>query len=166
MKWPPADSSFILRPSSFPSLDNRIMQQRNLLLFFVLTALILVTYMQFRGRLAPQAPQADPVAKKGEEKKRDPAAPVRLPAPLPVTADAKLLTMGEADPKSKFNLQVVLDPLGGGVRNVTLNKFRPSDEDGRPGEGKVLDLVPTDVNLHEPSYVLNHFAPSDKDWDA
>src|SRR5262245_19454802 len=98
------------------------MQQRNLLLFFVLTAHILVTYMQFRGRIAPQAPQADPVAKKGEEKKRDPAAPVHLPAEPPVTAEAKLLKLGEADPKSKFNLQVVLDPLGGGVRSLTLNK--------------------------------------------
>jgi YidC/Oxa1 family membrane protein insertase len=142
------------------------MQQRNLLLFFVLTALILLTYFNFRARLVPQPQPGEVAKKKEEEKKQAAAAAVQLPALPPVTPDAKLLELGEQAPDSKFNLQVVLDPLGGGVRSVTLNKFRPSDEDGRPGDGQVLDLVPAEANLHEPSHLLYHFAPSDKDWDA
>ncbi len=141
------------------------MQQRNLLLFFVLSALILITWVQFRARPVPQQPGAA-VKPEDEKKKQDAFAAAKLPARPAETAEAKLLALGESDRDSKYNLKVVLDPLGGGVRSVMLNKFRPADEDGRPAGAAGLDLVPAEANLREPAYLLYHFSPNDKEPEA
>src|SRR3954453_515411 len=100
-------------------------QQRNLLFFFVLVSLLLFVYLPLRSRLVPDAPppEADPEGKATEAKKKEVAKAVVLPTPPPVTPENKLLTLGDESPGSTFNLQVILDPRGGGVRAVTLNKF-------------------------------------------
>jgi YidC/Oxa1 family membrane protein insertase len=144
------------------------MQQRNLLLFFVLAALLSLTYYQLRIRNM-QAP-ADPETKQAEAKKQQKEKEfkaVELPPLPPVTPGNKLLTLG-GGPDSDFDLEVVLDPLGGGVRAVTLNKFRAADSDGRPaGPGEALKLVPAEANEREPSNLLLHFPPKDADaFDA
>lgn len=145
------------------------MQQRNLLLFFVLAALLSMTYYQIRIRNLPAA-DADPEVKKTEAKKRDKEKEfkaVQLPPLPPATPSDRLLTLGGGT-DSDFNLEVSLDPLGGGVRAVTLPKFRAADGDGRPaGPGETLKLVPAEANEREPSNLLLHYDPKDADtYDA
>ncbi|MFO0877937.1 MAG: YidC/Oxa1 family insertase periplasmic-domain containing protein [Gemmataceae bacterium] len=145
------------------------MQQRNLLLFFVIVSLMLLVYVPLRQRLipTPEPVEAPPPAAKADERKKPlPAAPlpgVDLPRPPAATPDNKLLSLGENDPDSKFNLRVVLDPLGGGVRQVTLNKFRPSTQDGRPAPEMGLDIVPQEATRYHPAHLLYHFDPREND---
>ncbi|MFO0844549.1 MAG: YidC/Oxa1 family insertase periplasmic-domain containing protein [Gemmataceae bacterium] len=144
------------------------MQQRNLLLFFVLAALLSITYYQLRIRNLPaqEAPETTKAEAKKQEREKEFKA-FELPPLPPATADNKLLTLG-GGADSNFDLEVVLDPLGGGVRAVTLNKFRAADADGRPaGPGETLRLVPAEANEREPSNLLLHFSPRDADtYDA
>lgn len=146
------------------------MQQRNLLLFFVVVSALMFGYVSvLRPRLFPPAPPAEPkaadqAARPATEprKEREPT-PVTLPAPPPVTPASKLLTLGADDPDSPFEMQVVLDPLGGGVRGVRLNKFKAADPfSGRPSrDEETLPLLDEAANRLEPSHLLYHYDPSD-----
>ncbi len=133
----------------------------NFLLFVALSFLLIVGWMQLNRALWPTAPEPGPDEKKGDGGK--PAA-FTLPDAPKVNPAAKLLDLGERKRGSPFHLFVKLDPLGGGVRQVTLNQFLEAREDGKPSEG-LLDLVPDADNQAEPSHVLYHFdpdAPTDK----
>src|SRR5262245_54704191 len=112
------------------------MQQRNFLLFLLLSFVLLLGYIQLRQRLwPPEEPPEKPAktakkeeGKKPEEKKQEPAN-LYIPAPPPVTPDAELITLGADD---EFAMRVVLDPHGAGVRQVVLKKFQEADWRGRP----------------------------------
>ena len=131
--------------------------QRNLLVFFLLVTALLFGYMQFRGVLFPaakpdpEAPDKDPVAIKPG------TGSPRVPAPLPVTPDDKLLRLGGKG----FDLQVSLDPLGAGVRNVSLMEFRAGTESGKPAKEGVLELVPDAAQRSEPAFLLTHYEQKD-----
>src|SRR5262245_28821656 len=115
------------------------MQNRNLLVFLVVTLVLLIGWMQVRQRFSPppappdpaEAAKDDAAKKKDKEKPKDKPAEApgdfRLPKGAPVTPDDQLLTMGEADRQSRFHLRVLLDPRGAGVRSVVLNKFQEAD---------------------------------------
>ncbi len=131
--------------------------QRNLLVFFLLVTALLFGYMQFRGVLFPaakpdpDAPDKDPVAIKPG------TGSPRVPTPLPVTPDGQLLRLGGEG----FDLQVSLDPLGAGVRNVSLMEFRPGTESGKPAKEGVLELVPDAAQRREPAFLLTHYEQKD-----
>ena len=131
--------------------------QRNLLLFFLLVTALMFGYMQFRGVLFPaakpdpDAPARDPVAVKPG------TSSPRVPAPLPVTPDAAILQLGGKG----FELQVSLDPLGAGVRSVSLTQFRPATDRGRPAGDDFLELVPAAAQLREPAFLLTHYDQKD-----
>jgi YidC/Oxa1 family membrane protein insertase len=139
-------------------------QNRNLLIFFLISLMLFVgmTWIQKRFWPAPapqQAVEKDKAVKPREEKKRE-VDLTQLPALPPVTPDDKLLSLGDPAPQSKFHLFVQLDPRGAGVRKIVLNKFEEATWKGLPA-GEELSLVPEAANLHEPSYLLYAFAPDD-----
>jgi YidC/Oxa1 family membrane protein insertase len=168
------------------------MQTRNLLLFFAVTLLLFVGYFQLKQRLFPP-PAEQPAAKdeearkkerakkeerakkdkgkeeaRGKEGRKPPEGEFRLPPEPEVTPAGELLHLGERDRNSKFHLGVALDPLGGGVRSVVLNKFQAADWRGLPvwadKQKKVpelLELVPDEANRRTPSFLLYHFNPKD-----
>jgi YidC/Oxa1 family membrane protein insertase len=132
--------------------------QRNLLVFFLLVTALLFGYMQFRDRIFPPAPKVEPDARVKEGGKVPPGTgSPRVPEPLAVTKESDLLQLGGEG----FDLQVTLDPLGAGVRSVSLTVFRPASESGKPADGGVLELVPAAVNLHEPAFLLTHYEQKD-----
>src|SRR5438067_1472065 len=99
------------------------MQQKNLVLFILLSMLILLGAMQLQNWLWPkqqqqqQQPQAKPGAKADAEApkpKPQPAKPIHLPEkPHAVDPGIQL-----GDESSK--IRAVFDPRGAGVRTVTL----------------------------------------------
>jgi YidC/Oxa1 family membrane protein insertase len=144
-------------------------QQRNLLIFFILAFALMVGAMQLRQRFwpaqqpAPQPEKKDEVVKKtpAEPKKPDAEQPANLPPQPNVTPDDKLIPLGDRSGDSKFHLFVLLDPLGGGVRTVVLNKFQQATEGGLPVRGEQLSLVPGGPNLQHPSYLILAYPPDD-----
>ena len=125
----------------------------NLLVFFLLVLLIMLSYSQFQAWMYPnnnKRPDPGPEDVKVAKDRQNYQLP-ELPKP---TASTDLITLGDEN----STLRVVLDPLGGGVRRVTLNRFKASDVDGRPTD-QPLDLVPPEANTHEPSNLLFHCEP-------
>jgi YidC/Oxa1 family membrane protein insertase len=159
------------------------MQQRNLLLFFALTLLLLLGYLSLKTYFAPTPPTSKPAqpAPSAEEKKppkkkgpteEEPGVLVPL-AQRKVTPRSDLVTLGSDQRNSAFHLRVVLDPKGAGVRSVVLNKFQQADLWGRPlwldQEKKVpapLELVPDESNRLVPSNLLYHYDTSDSDSES
>lgn len=89
------------------------------------------------------------------------ALAVRQPdlRPRPAVKPLELVTLGDDDPNSKFNLKVVLTPRGGGVQQVILNKFEEADKYGLPAH-MPLHLLP---GVRGPSNLLLHYAkPEDE----
>ncbi|MFQ3593563.1 MAG: membrane protein insertase YidC [Gemmataceae bacterium] len=124
----------------------------NLLVFFLLVLLIMLSYSQFQAWMYPNAnkrPDSPEDVKSVKERQN-----YQLPVSLPPTAEPDLITLGDKG----CTLRVVLDPRGAGVRQVTLNRFKASDVDGRPTD-QPLDLVPAEANRDEPSNLLYHCEP-------
>jgi YidC/Oxa1 family membrane protein insertase len=142
------------------------MQQRNVLLFLVLVFGLLLGWMQIRERIWPTPKQAAKPAPKAAPKGKaaDPDAEPHIPALTAVTPDDQLIVLGSTAGNSPFHLGVKLDPLGGGVRSVTLNKFKAADSGGLPVPGEPLELVPDAYNRQVPAYALYHFE-GDKNRD-
>jgi YidC/Oxa1 family membrane protein insertase len=142
------------------------MQLRNLLLFFLLSAVLLFGWFQLRQRwLAPQQANNPPADKKPAPAKAPPAdgdalAKADVPDLPPPTPADRLLRLGSEEGNSAFHLGVTLDPRGAGVRQVVLNKFKDATAEGRPGTGR-LDLVPAKANREHPSHRLYHYANDD-----
>lgn len=144
-------------------------QQRNFLLFLILVGLVFTVYLPFRQRMMQNGneQEGETAVRKPEDKKRPEIVSSQLPALPSPTNSENLIALGEDNPESPFNLMVLFDPLGGGVRSIHLNKFRPADdESGKPAKGMGLELVPDAANLHLPSHLLYHFAPEDVDKDT
>src|SRR5437899_10594551 len=98
------------------------MQQKNLVLFILLSMLILLGAMQLQNRFWPkqQQQQAKPGAKADAEAakaKPQPAKPIHLPE-KPHAVDPGI-QLGDGSSK----IRAVLDPWGAGVRTVTLKDF-------------------------------------------
>jgi YidC/Oxa1 family membrane protein insertase len=143
------------------------MQQRNLLLFFLLSAVIVLGALQLRQRLWPPEKPAkpDPAVLVPKPKGKKPSgALAQLPPQPAVTPDRDLVELGSTGADSRYNLGVRLDPLGAGVRSVTLNKFKEADRNGRPVD-EPLELVPAGANRHTPSNLVYHFDPTDSSFD-
>jgi YidC/Oxa1 family membrane protein insertase len=141
-------------------------QNRNLLIFFILSFALFVGVTWLRNHLWPQpkkAAQKDEVVKPRDEKKPE-VGLTKLPPQPPVTPAEQLLRLGDPSPDSAYHLALVLDRLGAGVRKIVVNKFEQATEGGLPA-GEQLSLVPAGANLHEPSYVLYHFDPDDSKLD-
>jgi YidC/Oxa1 family membrane protein insertase len=138
------------------------MQQRNLLIFFLVAFLLVFGTMHLRQHFFPAPPppvkqekEEETVKKPTDEKK--PTPPEKLPEQARATAEKDLIPLGAAEPDSKYNLFLKLDPLGAGVRSIVLNKFKQATEDGLVDDGKLLSLVPDKDNQDFPSYLLYHF---------
>jgi YidC/Oxa1 family membrane protein insertase len=138
------------------------MQQRNLMIFFLLSFLLLVGWVQLNKHLRPAPPPAKEKeeAVKPTEKGKKPEEPLALPPQPKPTPDDKLLALGSDNPDSPYHLFVRLDPLGGGVRSVMLNKFKQATEGGLPTD-KLLELVAGEANRDFPAHLLYHFDPND-----
>jgi YidC/Oxa1 family membrane protein insertase len=147
------------------------MQARQHLIFIIMVLLLLGVWFGLRSYFTPEKKDPGPVAQRGDEKpKKAPATETpRPPAEPAVTPDDKLLPLGEKEAGSKFNLYALLDPHGGGVRSLWMNKFEAADDDGRPAH-TMLELVPDALNRQVPSFLLYHFAqdagPGDGPLDA
>src|SRR5438552_16755956 len=134
------------------------MQQKNLVLFIILSLLILFGTVQVQRWLNPNAGKqlAKPAEKApAEAAKKAPAKRIHLPrAEHPVDPGIQL---GNEESK----LRIVVDPWGAGVRSVTLNQFQEADALGKPvranGQGVSLDLIQADKNLRTASNLLYHF---------
>src|SRR5262245_16189160 len=114
---------------------------RNLLVFVLAASLLILGYLHMRSRYSPETRPTDTPDTKAKPGKKDEAKPAgghKLQALPPPTTNAELLnqlTLGDRAAGSRFHLFVQLDPLAGGVRAVTLNKFKAADATGQPGEG-------------------------------
>jgi YidC/Oxa1 family membrane protein insertase len=159
------------------------MQQRNLLLFFVLSLLLFVGWSSLSHYLWPPPPKQEkaevatkeeagkpksddkkPQDKKSTDKKAEkksgkkvdqPAVALRSVKPTP---SDKLIALGEKDPNSKFHLYVQLDPLGAGWRSMVFNKFQSADYLGRPEWANEEKTIPLPLEL-VPAH-LNRRSPS------
>src|SRR5262249_49989672 len=63
---------------------------------------------------------------------------------------------GDAAGDRRFQLDVLFDPRGAGVRSIKLNKFQAADAQGLPVPDAVVELVPAEANTYDPSFVLYH----------
>ncbi len=175
------------------------MQQKNLLLAFVLSAIILAGWTALSQYLWPPPepkPKSTEVAKtddknkpkdgetkkadvkdkakdklvsekKSDEKEIKRIAAADLQSQLATPSD-KLVRLGAKQRDSKFHLFVELDPRGGGVRSLWLNKYQAADNHGRPAwkdaekrEPVPLELIPADLNDHAPSFQTFAFDVND-----
>jgi YidC/Oxa1 family membrane protein insertase len=125
----------------------------NLVVFFLLVLLIMLSYYQFQAWMYPNQHKRIDVPTEDVKTVKDKQNTLLPPLPTP-TPDAELLTLGD----DTSTLRVQLDPRGAGVRQVTLNRFRAADMDGRPTDQR-FDLVPAEANREEPSNLLFHCEP-------
>jgi YidC/Oxa1 family membrane protein insertase len=133
------------------------MPQRNTILFFAISALIIISWfglstLLYRGSKPPQQEQpavadAGPTAReeppKEKEKEKEPPAEREAEKPPEPARPAELAKVPEAeqegaeetitlgDPKADF-LTALLDSKGAGVLSVTLRDFQAADKDGKP----------------------------------
>jgi YidC/Oxa1 family membrane protein insertase len=112
--------------------------------------------------------ETKPASESKPEEKPIEAPPPPVVAEKPPPTSDKWKTLGSESRTSKFHMQVVLTPRGGGVLSVVLNKFQQADALGRPvtasdGSPQPLKLVPEDDA--NPSNQLLHFDVNKKDDD-
>jgi YidC/Oxa1 family membrane protein insertase len=84
----------------------------------------------------------------------------RLAAKIERSKPSTRVALGSEDGGSKYHLFVELDSKGACVRKVWLNKFRATDENGKPVAHQ-MELVPAAANAQTGSFVLYHFAGKD-----
>jgi YidC/Oxa1 family membrane protein insertase len=168
---------------------------KNFVLFLVLTFGLMVGWMWLSGVIWPPPPKKQPddtkAAQADKEPPRDKKPPVEPPRPeAPRAADVGLqgaqwvavALVREVLPQRPRqqvilgaptdNLRVLLDSRGAGVVSVTLNKFQQADSLGRPvwldrerGIPRPLELVMAELNQETPSHVLYHFDLSRRGHD-
>ena len=136
------------------------MPQRNTILFFVLSALIIaswlgLTYLLTKGNKPPQeeqppavvdarqsAREEEPPKEKEKEKAKEKEPPAEQhaekppeppePAKLPeAEQEGEAETVTLGDPDADF-LTALLDSRGAGVRSISLRDFQAADKDGKP----------------------------------
>jgi YidC/Oxa1 family membrane protein insertase len=102
------------------------------------------------------------------------------PKPAPAVAEKPKKPDGQKPPKNyvlgdsdEFNIQVTITTLGGGIKELILNKFDEADRLGRPvrdpnGQREKLHLIPEGEHADDPAaFLLYHFGrpgpkPDDK----
>lgn len=104
-------------------------------------------------------------AKKAEPPQQAPEQAVKLPEPPPETDTKQLIALGSPDRSSPFHLEVVLDPLGAGVRTVALNKFQQADQWGKKPLDQPLVLVSNDYVRQPASFLLYGYSTKAPDDD-
>jgi YidC/Oxa1 family membrane protein insertase len=142
----------------------------NWILFFLLFFLIYVAWTDLRQRLWPPPKaeqQAGPAATKPEkagERAATPPSSIKVPSPPPPTPEKRLLSLGSNKGDSTYHLGVQLDPRGGGVRRIVLNKFQAADGMGQPewmdAEHKLprpLTLVSSSTDEPSTSFLLYNY---------
>ncbi len=152
------------------------MQNKNFLTFLALAFLLLLLWLNIKQRVwgPPQPPpdkqeaaQKKEADKKPADKQPDKAAPAavaELP-PLPQETDpGQLIRLRSKAPDAGFPLDVTLDPLGAGVREIVVTKFEGADWRGLPN-GQRLALVPAEANRVSPSYLFYHYNVNDPNDD-
>jgi YidC/Oxa1 family membrane protein insertase len=155
------------------------MQQRNFVIFILLSLLILIGSLQLQAWLWPKPKQqAKPAAPAQADAKQKPQPEAkRLRVPKQVHEAGAGIPLGDDSSK----LRVLLDPWGAGIISVTFNQFQQADSLGKPqvdanGNPVKLELVQREYNKRTPSNVLYHFAKEDdarplstlgqRDWDV
>src|SRR5438132_3559133 len=118
------------------------MQQKNFLTFLALAFLLLLLWLNVKQRVwgPPQPPPDKQEAAQKKEKEADkkpadkapdkggaPAAVAELPPAPEVSRPDQLIHLVSKDPDARFPLDVTLDPLGAGVREVVDTKFKEAD---------------------------------------
>jgi YidC/Oxa1 family membrane protein insertase len=95
-----------------------------------------------------------------------------LPPAPPETKEGELIRLVSRGNEGRFPLDVTLDPLGAGVREVVAKKFQEGDWRGLPvwkdKDKKVpqpLALVPAEANRDRPSYLFYHYDVNDANDD-
>jgi YidC/Oxa1 family membrane protein insertase len=107
-------------------------------------------------RLAKQEP-----AKKEDQQQAKAQPPAPKPAAPPRQAFPRKIVQIGGD---SYKLDVLLTSLGAGVQRLVLTQFLAADRMGRPVGGDVkLELIPSEFNIAEPSFLLYHYAnPEDE----
>ena len=148
------------------------MQQKRILLFTVLVALLFGGWLALQRWLAPPKPEEETKLEDGalhlalgqlpmktvrealRKQAEEAAKPVDFGfwdfkamrrwalAKEPLPKESTRVTLGDANPNSPYHLQVELDSRGAGVRRVVLNKFRAADEQSGKPLPNLLELVP------------------------
>jgi YidC/Oxa1 family membrane protein insertase len=161
------------------------MQNRNFVLFLVLSTLILVGWLAVMQLVhPPQKPVAEgppaPVAENPDNKEKPPEnkekpppdkgpeAPAVKPAPEPAPEVAEVkahppIQLGSPD---RDFLTAELTSRGAGVTRITLRDFQAADQDGKPvtedGKPKRLELLRPEANRDDGSFLL-YDAAADRD---
>jgi YidC/Oxa1 family membrane protein insertase len=143
------------------------MQQKNFIVFIVLSFLVLIGWITLQNWLNPPKHKD----KQQEEKKVEAPPPKDKPPAdagphIPERADRGLLIqLGDLTTK----LRVVLDARGAGVLSVTLNDFHQADNLGKPvivgGEKIPLEFVQGEKNSLTASNLIYHFPFKDEKAD-
>jgi YidC/Oxa1 family membrane protein insertase len=97
-----------------------------------------------------------PAIHDGAVAKKEPEPPPK-PKPL-IRQPPQFVELGN----ETSNLHVVFTSRGAAVVSVTLNQFQAADSNGLP-ENKLLELIPKDLNLANPSNLLLHYESPDDD---
>src|SRR5262245_310237 len=158
---------------------------KNFILFLVLTFGLLFGWMALQSVFGPQKPK-EPAEKQQAAQKEREAKPQESPKEKPTEADwlaervawaagdAARVARAAATPRpvrkliplgtDSDNLRAVLDTHGAAVRSVVLNKFPQADRLGRPewldAEKKIpkpLELVEEELNRDSGSFLLFDF---------
>jgi YidC/Oxa1 family membrane protein insertase len=154
------------------------MQNKNLILFIVLAALILGGWFYLQQILPPPTPakKAEDIAKNAkkdektiepvekekeqekdkEKEKKDTGKKPAPPVLQQVTASPDVTIGGDRD--SDYHIQAVLTSKGAGVRRLVLNRFKAASWLGKP-EDRNLQLIQDDPI--QPSFRLYHFPGGD-----
>jgi YidC/Oxa1 family membrane protein insertase len=159
------------------------MQNKNFLTFLALAFLMLMLWFTIKQRIwgPAQPPDKQEAAQKKEADKKPgdkapdkaaPAAVAELPPAPGVTPADQLIHLVSKSPDARFPLDVTLDPLGGGVREIVAKKFQEADWRGLPvwkdqdkRAPQPLALVPPEANRERPSYLFYHYNVNDPNDD-
>src|SRR5215471_13971525 len=135
------------------------MQQKNFIVFIVLSLLILFGWIQLQNWLYPPKQKKPQDQQKAEAPAPKPEQKPQDEPHLPQARDLGGPVIQLGDQSSK--LLAFLDPWGAGVVSVTLNEFDQADALGKPdllnGERKRMELVRGDMNRLTPSNLIYHF---------
>ncbi len=141
------------------------MRDKNLLLFFLISALVIGGWLYMREMMHPPetAKKETQIAKKEEKKEKTPATPKEKekekPAPKKeepakpkeIVRPTEETIGGEGD----YYIEAVLTSRGAGVRRLALTRFEAADWLGLPEPKKQLQLIQDDP--YEPSFRMYHY---------
>jgi YidC/Oxa1 family membrane protein insertase len=168
-RWPP--NGRVDPPRAARAATAIAMKDKNLILFFVLSALMIGVWFYTTQVLFPPAPlKKDEIAKNEKKKEKEEAQPKKEDEakknvePPAKKEDARPEIKKEEPPvppaeatiggEEGYYIAAVLTSRGAGVRRLTLTKFQAANWLGRPVDSP-LELIQDDP--YEPSFRLYHF---------